>query len=240
MAVLLALGGIVAARVVNRRQQRPLALIAAPAAPVALLPAPAAVSGTLAAPAASAQPAARPLGVFGNVSLQVWAVMLALIGGALGIGGAFLQEFQTSVGPAGLLMIFIGAPMIEEALKPSGVYLLLLEWPRALHGRLHIALLCALSGLVFGFIESWVYVNIYIPDASHSLILYRYTVTPLIHATGSFLVGMGLSHQLIDWAAGRVPLPKRTRNFYLSGFALHASYNTIVTIISVLGVISFS
>ena len=88
---------------------------------------------------------------------HVLAVLVALVGGLLGIIGAFFQEAQTTL--TYVLLPFIGAPLIEEALKPSGIYLAMLWWPRALRNQLFTAVLCALSGLVFGIIESLVYVT---------------------------------------------------------------------------------
>ena len=66
----------------------------------------------------------------------------------VGIIGAFFQEAQSTL--TYILLPFIGAPLIEEALKPSGIYLALLWWPRALRSQLLTALFCALSGLPFG------------------------------------------------------------------------------------------
>jgi hypothetical protein len=57
-------------------------------------------------------------------STHIWVVLVSLLGGVLGIGGAFLGE----VGSGGILLgVFIGAPVIEEAFKPIGVYLALVK-----------------------------------------------------------------------------------------------------------------
>jgi len=81
----------------------------------------------------------------------VLTIILAIVGGFLGILGAVIQEIQSTT--TYILLPFLGAPIIEEALKPSGLYLALLWWPRALTSQLFTAMLCALSGLVFGVIE---------------------------------------------------------------------------------------
>lgn len=168
--------------------------------------------------------------------LRVLAVALALFGGLLGIAGAFFQEL---VAGGGIGVIFIGAPLIEEALKPAGVYLLLLRWPQALAGRLHTALLTALSGLSFGLVESLVYVSVYFPDQGEDFVVFRFTVPVFMHALASFIVGLGLSRAVIDWAAGRAPMPKRARNFYLAGVGLHSVYNTGAVVLALTGVLSF-
>lgn len=179
-----------------------------------------------------AQPAPRPSGPLGHIL----AVSLAVAGGALGIIGAFVQEIRAG---GFLLLPFIGAPVIEEALKPAGVYILLARWPHLLRGRLYTATLCALAGLAFGVVESLIYVNVYVGDPSGAFVLYRFTVTLAVHAVASFIVGLGIDTGLREWAAGRSPLPKRTRNFYIAGAALHAIYNTVAFSLEIAGVVDF-
>jgi RsiW-degrading membrane proteinase PrsW (M82 family) len=165
------------------------------------------------------------------------AILLAIVGGFLGIIGAIIQELQSTT--TYILLPFLGAPIIEEALKPSGIYLALLWWPRALTSQIFTALLCALSGVVFGVIESFVYVTLYVEDPSDEFVVFRFSVPLGLHAACSFLVGLGLNQHVIDWAAGRSKLPRASRNFFIAAVALHAAYNTIAFILSVSGVIDF-
>lgn len=167
--------------------------------------------------------------------LQPLAVVVALVGCMFGIVGAVLQEIQSGL----FLGPFIAAPLIEEALKPTGIYIILLRWPWALLGRLHIALLTALAGLCFGLIESYIYVTFYNPDGGSDYVLFRFTVPVLMHVVASFIVGLGLSRSVIDWASGRAPFPKRTRNFYFAAAGLHAVYNTTAVILVLTGVLEF-
>jgi len=134
-------------------------------------------------------------------------------------------------------VIFIGAPIIEELFKPIGVYLGQVWFPQTLRNRIYVALLCALGGVVFGLIESWVYVNIYVDDPSDAYTQFRYTVPVALHAAASFIVGLGLTQAVVHWVNGRAKLPKSSRNFYIGGVLLHAVYNTSVVILSIAGVI---
>ncbi|MDP2674634.1 MAG: PrsW family glutamic-type intramembrane protease [Dehalococcoidia bacterium] len=164
---------------------------------------------------------------------QLTAVAIALLGGAFGVFGAFVQEAQTG----GLLLLpFLGAPIVEELVKPSGVYLLLARWPRLLRGRLHTALLSAVAGLSFGVVEAVVYVTLYVRDPPAWFVTYRFTVPLFLHATASFIVGLGINRGLLDWARRGSPLPKATRNFYLAGIGLHAAFNTVATALLLAGV----
>lgn len=158
----------------------------------------------------------------------VIAVLLAFIGGLFGIAGAFVQELQTG---GWLLLPFLGAPVIEEAMKPTGVYLALLRWPEALSNRLFTACLAAAGGLVFGVIEAIVYTEIYVSDPSDRFVAYRFTIPLVMHTGASFICGLGISRGIIDWAAGRGSIPKRTRYFYIAAVVIHAIFNiTVVTL----------
>lgn len=164
--------------------------------------------------------------------------LLALIGGLLGIVGALFQEAQATL--TYVLLPFIGAPIIEEALKPSGLYLALLWFPRALRSQLFTAILCALSGLVFGIIESFVYVTLYVDDPSDQFTIFRFSVPLGLHATTSYLVGLGINIRVLDWAAGRSKLPRASRNFFVAAVVLHGAYNFIAVILSISDVIDFN
>lgn len=178
-------------------------------------------------PAARATRAAGPLD-------HVLALLLALLSGPLGIMGAGFQELMSG---GGIGLPFIGAPIIEETLKPVGVYILLIHWPHVRRSQLYIALLAALSGLGFALIESLVYVTVYVPDHSASFVVYRFTFGPAVHVTASFIVGLGISQRLFDWARGNAPLPKASRNFYIAAMTLHGIANTVVIALAIAGVL---
>jgi len=185
---------------------------------------PGVISSPLLLPAPPAGPG--PLG-------YLLALAVALLGGVLGILGAFIQEIQTG----GLLLLpFLGAPIIEEIAKPCGVYLLLARWPRLLRGQLHTALLAAAAGLSFALVEALVYLEVYFPDAPDWFVTYRLSLPLILHAAASFTVGLGINRGLLDWAARGSPLPRATRNFYLAGIGLHAVFNTTVTALAIGGV----
>ncbi len=163
-------------------------------------------------------------------------IMVSLAGGILGIGGALIGEVRTG----GLLLLpFVGAPVIEEAFKPIGLYLSLLRWPRALESRLYRAILCAGAGTVFGLIESAVYVYVYAPGHPDWYPLFRFTIPVALHTIASFTVGLGLDWRVLEWVNRGTRLPKRTRNFYIAGVGIHAAYNTAAVIMAILGVLDF-
>ena len=205
--------------------ERHMALLSAPIAPA-----------LLAAPQRPPLPA-RPKTAAGMIALQLLALTLAILGGALGIVGAISQELRAG---GGVMLAFAAAPLIEEALKPAGIYVLLIRWPQALLGRFHTAVLTAISGLCFGLIESYVYVNVYNPEGDAHYRLFRYTVPVAMHVIASFVVGLGLDRSVIDWAAGRSRLSKRTRNCYIAGVLMHITYNVTAVILTLVGVLNFN
>jgi RsiW-degrading membrane proteinase PrsW (M82 family) len=169
-------------------------------------------------------------------STHVKVILLSLVGGFLGILGSFVGELQAG---GFLLVVFIGAPVIEEALKPIGVFLSLVRWPRAMTSRLYRALLCAGAGAVFGLIESAVYVFVYAPDHPDWYPAFRFTIPVFLHALASFVVGLGLDHRVVDWVNHGSRLPRRARNFYFAGVTMHATYNTLAVVLTFAGVFDF-
>jgi hypothetical protein len=168
--------------------------------------------------------------------VHAWIILLSLAGGILGIGGAFIGELQAG---GFLLLPFIGAPVIEEFLKPIGVYLALTRWGYAMGSRLYRASLCAGAGIVFGLIESAVYVWIYAPEHPDWYPVFRFTVPVTLHSVASFTVGLGLDWRVPEWVSHGTPLPGRARNFYFAGVTIHAVYNTSAVVLALLGVFDF-
>ncbi len=190
---------------------------------------PARSSASLAAPATDVARAVSPL-------WYVFAILVAIAGGVLGILGAIIQEVRAG---GFILLPIVGAPIIEEALKPAGVYILLARWRFVLRNQVFTAFLSALAGLTFGIIEAFVYVEVYADNPPDWFVTYRFTLPLVLHTTGSFIVGLAINRSLVDWAQGRAPLPKATRNLYLTAMALHGTYNTAAMALSLAGVFDF-
>jgi RsiW-degrading membrane proteinase PrsW (M82 family) len=168
-------------------------------------------------------PAPRPV----SGKWHVQAPLLALAGGVFGILGAFITEATHS----SLFGAFFAAPIIEETLKPSGLYLILAKWPRALRGRFYTALLAALGGITFALIENLVYLNIYIREPSQQVILFRYTACVGIHAVCSFIFGLGINRQLLASVSGETNFLSCCKRFFFTAMALHGLFNITVVIL---------
>jgi RsiW-degrading membrane proteinase PrsW (M82 family) len=149
------------------------------------------------------------------------APLLALAGGIFGIFGAAYNEFFHG----SLLVSFVGAPIIEEMLKPCGVYVLLAKWSHVLRNRFYTAFLSALGGLSFALIENLVYLNIYVPQHTQALVIWRYTVCVGVHMVCSFIFGFGINRELMASVKGERKFLSSGKRFFIPAMAIHSLYN---------------
>jgi hypothetical protein len=167
----------------------------------------------------------------GRVFLRVvLAIILALAGGVFGIIGAFVQEVRAGFSP---LIPVVGAPIIEEVLKPSGLYVVVARWPALFHRQLYISALAALGGLVFGLLESLIYATVYVDDPSNAYLVFRFTVPVALHVTASFIAGWGIRPELWRWANAGGKFPRVSRNAFLAAMVLHGLYNAVAIALSI-------
>jgi RsiW-degrading membrane proteinase PrsW (M82 family) len=157
----------------------------------------------------------------------ILAPLLALVGGIFGIFGAAITEFTHS----SLLGAYIGAPIIEESLKPCGLYLMQAKWPRVLRNRRYTMFLAALAGVAFAVIENVVYLNIYIEEPSTRIIIWRYTACVAMHALGCVIFSLGINYRLMDSIRGQTRFLSYGKRYFFSAMALHSLYNISVTIL---------
>jgi RsiW-degrading membrane proteinase PrsW (M82 family) len=164
---------------------------------------------------------------------RVFAFVMAAGGGVLGILGAAIQEWSY----ASLLVAFVAAPVIEEVMKPSGVYLLLVRWPRVLTSRIYTALLAAVGGLSFAVIENIIYLQFYFPEHTQTLVVFRYSACLAMHMVCSFILGFGINQRLLASIRGEIPFLKGNKKFFFIPMIIHSLFNiTAVLVESQLGV----
>jgi len=153
--------------------------------------------------------------------------LVALLGGLFGILGAAYCEIMYG----SILVAFVGAPIIEEAIKPAGVYLLLVKRPAVLRSPRYTAFLAGLGGLAFAVVENLVYLNVYIPDPSPTLVLWRYTVCIGIHTACSFIAGYGINEKLLAAVRGEVKFLSFDKRFFIFAMVLHSLYNIFAVLV---------
>jgi RsiW-degrading membrane proteinase PrsW (M82 family) len=159
-------------------------------------------------------------------------VLAAAGGGWTAVAVAILPGLE--VENAAWLLLFALAPLYEEALKPLGVYFIFVRWPHVALSQLHVALLCAVGGLTFALVESWLYVEKY-PNAGSGFVLFRCTAPVAMHVVASFVLGLGLSGAVLSEVRSRAGLPAQTRRALFSAAAIHMAYNLTVLILAIVG-----
>lgn len=159
-----------------------------------------------------------------------WRLLVILIaagGGFLGVPGAIIQEWSQG----SLLVAFVAAPMIEEVMKPCGVYLLLARWPEALTGRLYTALLAAVGGLSFALIENIIYLQFYFPEHTQTLVVFRYSACLTMHMVCSFILGFGINQKLLASVRGEIPLLQGNKKFFFIPMIIHSLFNIMAVLV---------
>ncbi|MEX2607418.1 MAG: PrsW family glutamic-type intramembrane protease [Kiritimatiellia bacterium] len=156
--------------------------------------------------------------------LSSWrlTLLLSLIAGPLAVFSAFFTQ-----GPgAGFLLLVVAGPLIEEIGKIMGPLMVVERNPARFSTRSQI-LLCALaSGLVFSIIENFLYLHVYIPDPSPSLIRWRWTVCVALHTGCSFIAGWGVTNIWSESDRTREPPKLETgAPLLITAVVLHGLYN---------------
>jgi len=159
---------------------------------------------------------------------RLLAPLIALTGGLFGILGAIYAE-ALHQSP---LAAFVVAPIVEEAVKPAGVYLLLFKWPRVLRSRLYTAFLAGLGGIAFALIENLMYLYLYFPDHSPRLALWRYTACVALHGGASFTAGLGINEKLAAAVRGRIRFLAFDKRYFIAAMILHSLYNVLAAVFS--------
>jgi len=157
----------------------------------------------------------------------VFAFVVAAAGGVFGILGAIIQELSQG----SFLVAFVAAPMIEEVMKPSGVYILLVRWPQVLTSRIYTALLAAVGGLFFAVVENIIYLQFYFPEHTQTLVMFRYSACLTMHVVCSFILGFGINQKLLASVRGEIPLLKGNKKFFLIPMVLHSLFNIMAVLV---------
>ncbi len=158
---------------------------------------------------------------------RFFGFFMAALGGILGVLGAIIQEWSQG----SLLVAFVAAPMIEEVMKPSGVYLLLVRWPKMLTSRIYTAFLAAVGGLCFALVENILYLQFYFPEHTQTLVVFRYSACLTMHVVCSFILGFGINQELLASVRGEVPLLKGNKKFFFIPMIIHSLFNIMAVLV---------
>jgi RsiW-degrading membrane proteinase PrsW (M82 family) len=152
-----------------------------------------------------------------------------VVSGPCAVGIAIVEEITKSGGVAGIVLF---APLIEEIAKIAVPLILLERSPWRWTSGWQLVAVCAGSGLVFAALENLVYLQIYHPNHTATLALWRWTVCVLLHTGCSTIAGLGLRR---IWCAVRKnhtrPQISAGEIFFAAAIGIHAIYNVFAVLL---------
>lgn len=154
---------------------------------------------------------------------------IVLLSGPLAILGALFNGYSGN----GLVMVVLMGPTIEEILKLA-LPLWVIEKRPWLFSQSGQVIVCAFAaGLAFAIIENWVYLNVYVPNPSQLLIVWRWTVCVLLHVSCSLIACIGLIRVRQQMHATRTrPQLYHGAGWITAAIVLHGSYNLFAVLIN--------
>jgi len=189
-------------------------------------------------------------------STRTWFVTLAIVlaAGPWGALGALFENMTAGVW--GWIAAVIVAPVVEETMKVAIALWVIEKRPYLFRNSAQI-LLCALAGgLAFAFLENLIYLNFTIPGsreavgsesarsvvtaASIDLATWRWTICTSLHATCSFLAGLGLARMWSQATSHRIrPKIVHAAPMIIIAMVVHGLYNGTMIIAELVGWLPF-
>jgi hypothetical protein len=155
---------------------------------------------------------------------------IALAAGPWALLGTFTGGGQSF---AGLLMVTVFGPVLEEMMKIAAALWVVEKRPFLFRSPAQIVVCVLVSGLVFAAIENVLYIEVYTEDPSELLIQWRWSVCVALHMGCSLVAGLGLMR---IW--GRT-MKRRTRprlalgaGYMVAAMVIHGAYNSFAVLLS--------
>ena len=166
------------------------------------------------------------------------AVAAALAAGPFAVVSALVLNSTTASGFGALALIVVIGPLIEELVKGAAAIHLVERRPHLVASGWVLVAIGLLSGLVFAALENVWYLVVLIDEPSRELVRWRWTFGPLVHGTGSALVGIGAARAWRAAAAERSwPEFATVRPWIVAAAIVHGTANAASLVLSALGVI---
>ena len=189
---------------------------------------------------AGAQPAARDIAW---TPAAPWrqaaaAVAAALAAGPFAVVSALVLNSTTGFGFGALLLVVVIGPLIEELVKGAAAIHLVERRPDLVASGWVLVVIGLVTGLVFAALENVWYLVVLVDEPSRELVRWRWLFGPLVHGTGSVLVGIGAARA---WRAAKAARawPKFTliQPWIVAAAVVHGTANAASVALSALDVI---
>jgi len=176
---------------------------------------------------------------------RCWATvaLLTLCGGPFAILGAFVSSFGQG-NAAGLLMVILVAPPLEEMLKIGATLIVLENKPFLFQNRVQVVVAAIAGAMLFAVVENLLYIYVYYPEGNEAFRLWRWSVCTALHVGCTTVAAMGLLH-MWHHASHRVktgpleefqrPRPVHAYPYIMLAAILHATYNALATVMEISG-----
>jgi hypothetical protein len=173
-------------------------------------------------------------------SVKSWLMTLAvvLVAGPWGVLGALFGGVEGS--SSAFAMYAIIGPVTEEIMKIAAALWIVEKRPYLFKSVWQILLCAAAGGAAFAYIENLVYLNVYLPDPSSQLVMWRWTVCSGLHTTWSFIAGVGLARIWDNAIRNRHPPQLGLGvSWFVLAMAGHGMYNGFVVFAERFGWLDF-
>ena len=166
------------------------------------------------------------------------AIAAALVAGPFAVVSALFLNSTTGVGFGAVLLVVVIGPLIEELVKGAAAIHLVERRPHLVASGWVLVAVGLVSGLVFAALENVWYLVILVDEPSRELVQWRWTFGPLVHGTGSVLVGMGAARA---WRAAQIertwPQFATVQPWIVAAAVVHGTANLAALTLSATGVI---
>ena len=164
----------------------------------------------------------------GTTAARSWRTvfLVALLSGPWAVLGAFWGSGQTVFS---IVILTVFGPVVEETMKLAAASYVTEKKPFLFRSAGQIALCAFASGVCFAALENLLYFNVYIPEPSSRLVVWRWTICVTMHAGCSAIAGLGLIRIWRDtWRRRARPRLTLGAQYLGAAVVIHGSYNGLM------------
>ena len=150
--------------------------------------------------------------------------LLAAISGPWSILGTMVTQ-QGGTGSFIVLLTIVG-PLVEEVMKAAATLWAAEKRPYFFKSSAQILICMVVSGFCFAAIENILYLNVYIPNPTHGLAVWRWTVCVALHTGCAFISGVGIAKMWRQAMQTKThPQLAIAAPYMMTAFVVHGIYN---------------
>ncbi|MEM8677822.1 MAG: PrsW family glutamic-type intramembrane protease [Planctomycetota bacterium] len=160
---------------------------------------------------------------------------VALAAGPMAIVGTLIHQLAMGR-QAGAIAICVVGPAVEEMMKIALVLWIVEKRPFYFKSTGQIVFCAAASGVWFAVIENLLYLNVYIPDPTPGIIIWRWTACVLLHVGCAMISSIGISRLWHTTITTRTrPQLSLAARLIATAMVIHGIYNAAALVTGVLG-----